>query len=100
MDWINQSEDTECLARLENKTQIDAASKKLHQDINVLICVPGGTSGKSGGEGGAACQCRICKKLEFDPWIGKIHWRRKWQHTPVFLPGKSGGQRGLEGYGP
>ena len=24
----------------------------------------------------------------FDPWVGKIPWRRKWQLTPVFLPGK------------
>ena len=23
-----------------------------------------------------------------DPWVGKIPWRRKWQSTPVFLPGK------------
>ena len=29
----------------------------------------------------------------FDPWVGKIPWRRKWQPTPVFLPGKSHGQR-------
>ena len=35
---------------------------------------------------------------EFDPWIGKIPWRRKWQSTPVCLPGKSHGQRSLEGY--
>ena len=28
----------------------------------------------------------------FDPWVGKIPWRRKWQPTPVFLPGKSHGQ--------
>ena len=34
----------------------------------------------------------------FDPWVGKIPWRRKWQPTPVFLPGKSHGQRGLEGH--
>ena len=27
--------------------------------------------------------------LGFDPWVGKIPWRRKWQPTPVFLPGKS-----------
>ena len=27
-------------------------------------------------------------------------WRRKWQPTPVFLPGKSHGQRSLEGYSP
>ena len=27
-------------------------------------------------------------------------WRRKWQPAPVFLPGKSHGQRGLAGYSP
>ena len=31
----------------------------------------------------------------FDPWVGKIPWRRKWQPTPVLLPGKSHGQRRL-----
>ena len=36
----------------------------------------------------------------FDPWVGKISWRRKWQHTPVFLPWKSHGQRNLVGYSP
>ena len=25
----------------------------------------------------------------FDPWVGKIPWRRAWQPTPIFLPGKS-----------
>ena len=34
----------------------------------------------------------------FDPWIRKIPWRRKWQPTPVFLPGESHGQRSLVGY--
>ena len=35
---------------------------------------------------------------EFDPWVGKIPWRRKWQPTPVFLPGESHGQeRSLAG---
>ena len=33
-------------------------------------------------------------------WIGKIPWRRDWQCTPIFLPGKSHGQRRLVGYGP
>ena len=28
-------------------------------------------------------------RRSFDPWVGKIPWRRKWQPTPVFLPGKS-----------
>ena len=34
----------------------------------------------------SACQCR---RHRFDPWSGKIPWRRKWQCTPVFLSGKS-----------
>jgi len=37
---------------------------------------------------------------EFDPWVRKIPWSRKWQPTPVFLPGESHGQRSLEGYSP
>ena len=34
------------------------------------------------------------------PGSGSFPWRRKWQSTPVFLPGKSNGQRGLAGYSP
>ena len=34
------------------------------------------------------------------PWVGKIPWRKKWQPTPVFLPGESHGQRSLVGYSP
>ena len=40
----------------------------------------------------------------FDPWegvgvgVGKIPWRRKWQLTPVFLPGEFHGQRRLVSY--
>ena len=34
----------------------------------------------------------------FDPWVGKIPGRMKWLPTPVFLPGKSHGQRNLVGY--
>ena len=34
----------------------------------------------------------------FDPWVGKIPWRRAWQLPSVFLPGKSPGQRSLAGY--
>ena len=43
------------------------------------------------------CQCR---RPGFDPWVGKIPWRRKWEPTLVFLPGKFHGQRSLEGYSP
>ena len=38
------------------------------------------------------CQCR---RHRLDPWVVKIPWTRKWQPTPVFLPGKSHGQRSL-----
>jgi len=44
------------------------------------------------------CQCRRHKRCGFNPWIGKIPWRRKWQPTPVFVPGESRGQRSLVGY--
>ena len=36
----------------------------------------------------------------FDPWVGKIPWRRAWQPTLVFLLGESHGQRSLAGYSP
>ena len=41
-----------------------------------------------------------CRRPRFDPWVGKIAWKREWQPTPVFLPGKSHGQRSLVGYSP
>jgi len=34
----------------------------------------------------------------FNPWVGKTPCRRKWQPTPVFMPGESHGQRSLMGY--
>ena len=59
------------------------------------MIIPGGTSGKE-----PACQCRRHKSCRFDPWVGKIPWRRKWQPTPVFLPEESHGRRSLVGYSP
>ena len=41
------------------------------------------------------CQCRRCS---FNLWVKKTPLRKKWQPTQVFLPGKSHGQRSLEGY--
>ena len=45
----------------------------------------------------STCQCRRCI---FDPWVGKIPWRRKWQLASVFLPGKSHGRRSLASHSP
>ena len=39
-------------------------------------------------------------RLGFDSWAGKIPWRRAGQHTSVFLPGESHGQKSLAGYSP
>ena len=48
----------------------------------------------SGKESAHLCRRQRC---EFDPWVGKIPWRRKWQAAPIFLSGESHGQRGLVG---
>ena len=44
--------------------------------------------------------CLQCERPGFDPWVGKIPWRRKWQPIPVFLPGEPHGWRSLVGYSP
>ena len=56
---------------------------------------PGGASGKE-----YARQCRRHQSYRFDPWVGKIPWRRAWHPTPGFLPRQSHGQRSLAGYRP
>ena len=56
---------------------------------------PDGASGKE-----PACQCRRHERCRFDPWVGKIPWKRAWQPTPVFLPGEAHGQRSLVVYHP
>ena len=53
---------------------------------------PGGSEGRS--------VCLQCGRPRFDPWVGKIPWRRKWQPTPVLLPGESLGRRGMVVYSP
>ena len=40
------------------------------------------------------------QRHRFSSWVGKIPWRRKWQSTPIFLPGKSHGQKSLIGFSP
>ena len=55
----------------------------------------GDTSGKE-----FICQCRRRERCWFNHWAEKIPWSRKWQCTPVFLPGKFHGQRRLAGCSP
>ena len=56
---------------------------------------PGNTTGKE-----PTSQCRRHSRCVFDLLVWKIPWRRKWQPTPVFLPGESHEQRSLRDYGP
>ena len=44
--------------------------------------------------------CLQCGRSGFNPWVGKIPWRRAWWPTPVLLPGESHGRRSLVGYSP
>ena len=48
----------------------------------------------------SAYQYRRCRRQGFNPWVGKIPWSRKWQPTPVFLPGEPHGQRNPAGFSP
>ena len=63
--------------------------------MSSFLDFPDGSSGKE-----PVCKCRRLKKCGFHPWVWKIPWRRKYPPTPVFLPGKSHGQKSLAGYRP
>ena len=72
---------------------------KSHSFLQILVPMiasimdfPGGSVGKS--------LCLQCGRPGFEPWVGKIPWRRKWQSTPGLLPRKSHWQRSLVGYSP
>ena len=55
--------------------------------------MPGGSNSKES-------VCLQSRRPRFDPWVGKIPWRKEWQPTPVFLPREFHGQKSLAGYRP
>ena len=57
-----------------------------------MLPFPGGAEGKA--------SARNAGELGSIPGWGRFPWRRKWQPTPVFLPGESHGRRNLMGYSP
>ena len=81
--------------------KIMKVSERCEQNSNTIHCseslrgCPGCASGKE-----PTCQCRRHKRCRFNPWVGKIPWRRAWQPIPVFLPRESHGHRSLVGYSP
>ena len=72
---------------------LEIFSLKIFSSLLVFDC--GGTSGKE-----LTCQWRRRKRRGFDPWVGKIPWRRALQPTPVSCLERQGGQRSLAGYSP
>ena len=84
---------TQCLGAFPNKNLLSVTGSVVSIQPQYLapVVFPGGTSGKE-----PTCQCRRCKR----PGSGRFPWRRAWQPTPVFLPGKSHGQRNLAGSSP
>ena len=67
--------------------------------VCVCVCVHIHTYALSWWLGGKEFFCQ-CRRHVFNLWVGKIPWRRKWQLIPVFLSGKSHGQRRLLSYSP
>ena len=64
-------------------------------ELESFLDFPGGASGKD-----STYQCMRCKRCRFNHLVEKIPWSRKWQPIPIFLPGKSHGQRRLVGCSP
>ena len=80
-DWATELNWTDTVLKVKCKHLVLPTSKSLFKSIQILfICI------------------KYTKIIWF--WLEKFCWRRKWWPTPVFLPGKSYGQRSLAGYSP
>ena len=62
--------------------------------IRALQGFPGGANGSKE----PVCQRRRHRRLGFDPWVGKMPWRKAWKLSPVFLPRETHGQLSVAGY--
>ena len=92
--WISN-----CIARKTKKLQKQWGERGPHlqkQDLQVTLLVWGLPRHCGGKEPTSPCR-RHRRCVGSVPWAGKIPWRRKWQPIPMFLPGKSQGQRSLVG---
>ena len=92
--FCNEFLDLFCRQSLLSRIQIacDSGARQFFFVLLLLRASLGGTGGKE-----LACPCR---RHRFHLWVRKIPWSRKRQPTPVFLSGKSHGQRSLVGYSP
>jgi len=86
--WDSPGKNTgvDCHFRLQcMKVKSETEVTQLCLPLCLLLC-PWDFPGKSTG---VECHCLLwrCRRRGFNPWVGKIPWRRKWQPTPVFLVG-------------
>ena len=80
-----------------NNFKVPNASKVSYEAtvfLNFLFCI----SVLMGLPGGSVVKNLQCRRPRFDPWVGKMPWRRAWQPASVLFPGESHGQRSLAGY--
>ena len=85
--WVSPRAGSGCCPRCWDIQLLEARIRRALSPTYIFF--PGGAGGKE-----PACQCR----RQFNPWVRKIPWRRKWPPAPVFLPGEFQGQRSLVGY--
>ena len=78
-----------------NLTAFLGPIKSIYPSLKLVLAQWQWHSGKE-----STSPCRRHIRCGFDTWVGKIPWRRKWQPTPVFLPGKFPGHRSLVVYSP
>ena len=79
----------------QDSSESDMPGATWHAHASASYGLPRWYSGKE-----SACPCRSRGRQELDRLFRKIPWSRKWQSTPIFLPGKSHGQRSLVDYSP
>ena len=85
-------------AKGKQKTRVHIVCLFISQYLTSTTCILGLPCSSDDEE--SACNGGDARDNGFDLWVRKFPWRRKWQPSPVFLPGESCGQRSLEGYSP
>ena len=100
VSFLRQFPSPEIRERLSplRKAAFSSGGCEVHPRIGCLWASEGLPRWLSGRE--SAYQCKRRGRYQFDPWVGKILWRRKWQPTTVFFRGKYYRQRSLVGYSP
>ena len=87
-----------CNSPLPHRVSHPALLSEMHEGGTACFTPPNRKKelkgdGELPSRGGSTFQCKSFRNHRFDPWVGKIPGRRKWQPTPVLLPGKFHGQR-------